>query len=250
VLTGDTHATLRPEEAAMSTTDARGAAASGPADLAPDLAPDLATVELKLEVVVLPVSDVDLAKDFYQGLGWRLDADVRFDNGFRCVQFTPPGSACSIQFGTGMTPAAPGSAQNLYLVASDIGAARDELRERGVEVSEVFRPEEPGAQYRSGGAGGRVTEPGAGHDSYRAYATFHDPDGNRWLLQEVTTRLPGRVDIAETTFTSTADLAGALRRAEAAHAEHERRTGRRDEDWPDWYAAHMVAEQVGGTPLE
>jgi catechol 2,3-dioxygenase-like lactoylglutathione lyase family enzyme len=221
----------------MSTPDVRSDDASA--------FPALATVDLKLEVVVIPVSDVEGAKDFYGRLGWRLDADLNFDNGFRGVQFTPPGSACSIQFGTGTTPAPPGSAQNLHLVVSDIGAARDELRARGVEVSEVFRPEEPGAQYRDDGGGGQVVDTDARYDSYRAYARFEDPDGNRWLLQEVTTRLPGRVDIAETTFTSTADLASALRRAEAAHGEHERRTGEADPNWPDWYAAYMVAEQVG-----
>lgn len=221
----------------MSTTDVRSDEARGPVGAA--------TVDLKLEVIVIPVADVDRAKEFYARLGWRLDADLTFDNGFRAVQFTPPGSACSIQFGIDMTPAAPGSAQGLYLVVPDIGTVRADLVARGVEVSAVFHPGAPGAQFRPDGTGLRVGEPGPGHTSYRSFATFRDPDGNGWLLQEITTRLPGRVDIAETTFTSTADLAGALRRAEAAHGEHEKRTGRRDENWPDWYAAYMVAEQVG-----
>ena len=202
------------------------------------------TAALKLEVVVIPVSDVDRAKRFYDSLGWRLDADFPFDT-FRVVQFTPPGSACSVQFGTNITPAAPGSAHGLYLVVSDIEAARAELVDRGVDVSEVFHAGEPGAQFQPNGASGRVSGPAPNHATYRSFATFSDPDGNGWLLQEVTTRLPGRIDAAETAFASTADLASALRRAEAAHGEHEKRTGQRDADWPDWYAAYMVAEQAG-----
>jgi predicted enzyme related to lactoylglutathione lyase len=202
-------------------------------------------VDLKLEAVVIPVSDVDRAKKFYGNLGWRLDADFSFDNGFRVVQFTPPGSGCSVQFGTKVTTAAPGSAQSLYLIVSDIGAARDELSGRGVAVSEVFHPGTPGAQFQRNGAGGRITGPTPNHASYSSFATFSDPDGNSWLLQEITTRLPGRIDAAETAFASTVDLAGALRRAEAAHGEHEKRTGQRDANWPDWYAAYMVAEQAG-----
>ena len=199
---------------------------------------------LKLEVVVIPVADVDRAKEFYQRLGWRLDADFPFDNGFRVVQFTPPGSGTSVQFGTKMTSAAPGSAQGLYLVVSDIGAARDQLAARGAEVSEVFHPGAPGAQFApdtSGHVGGRAPD-GA---SYGSFATFADPDGNRWLLQEVTTRLPGRVDAAVTAYASVADLAAAMRRAAAAHGAHEKRTGQADPNWPDWYAAYMVAEQAG-----
>ena len=203
------------------------------------------TVDLKLEAVVIPVADVDRAKQFYGGLGWRLDADFPFDNGFRVVQFTPPGSGCSVQFGTNITSAAPGSARGLYLIVSDIEAARDELGARGAEVSEVFHAGEPGAQFQPDGTSGRVGGPAPDHNSYSSFATFSDPDGNGWLLQEITTRLPGRIDAAETAFGSTADLAGALRRAEAAHGEHEQRTGQRDEDWPDWYAAYMVAEQAG-----
>ncbi len=199
-------------------------------------------LDLKLEVVVLPVSDVDRAKEFYGGLGWRLDADFSFDNGFRAVQFTPPGSDASIQFGTDMTSGAPGSVQNMYLIASDIEAARDELVAQGVDVSEVFHPATPGGQFHadaSGHLGGRSP------DSYLSYATFSDPDGNGWLLQEVTTRLPGRVDAAATAFGSASDLASAMRRAEAAHGEHEKRTGAADPNWPDWYAEYMVAEQAG-----
>jgi catechol 2,3-dioxygenase-like lactoylglutathione lyase family enzyme len=199
-----------------------------------------------LEAVVIPVSDVDRAKKFYGDLGWRLDADFRFDNGFRVVQFTPPGSANSIQFGTNITSAAPGSAQGLYLIVSDIDTARAALVSRGADVSEVFHPGAPGAQFKPAGTSGRVSGPAPSHQSYRSFATFNDPDGNGWLLQEVTTRLPGRIDAAETAFGSTSDLASALRRAAAAHGEHEKRTGgQRDENWPDWYAAYMVAEQHG-----
>jgi catechol 2,3-dioxygenase-like lactoylglutathione lyase family enzyme len=201
--------------------------------------------DMKLEVVVIPVSDVDRAKEFYGRLGWRLDADFRFDNGFRIVQFTPPGSACSIQFGTNITPAAAGSAQSLYLVVADIEAAREELIAQGAEVSDVFHPVTPGAQFQPDGTSGRVSGHEPNHVSYRSFARFSDPDGNGWLLQEVTTRLPGRIDLAETTFASATDLASALRRAEAAHGEHEKRIGQRDPNWADWYAAYMVAEQSG-----
>jgi catechol 2,3-dioxygenase-like lactoylglutathione lyase family enzyme len=220
----------------MTTSDVRSGGASS--------ATVVKGVDLKLEVVVIPVSNVDLAKEFYAKLGWRLDADFAFDNGFRAVQFTPPGSACSVQFGTNMTSAAPGSAQGNYLVVSDIQAARGELATRGVKVSEVFHAGTPGAQFRPDGAG-RINGPAADHATYRSYATFSDPDGNGWLLQEITSRLPGRVDRAETAFASINDLANALRRAEAAHGEHEKRTGQRDANWPDWYAAYMVAEQAG-----
>jgi catechol 2,3-dioxygenase-like lactoylglutathione lyase family enzyme len=200
---------------------------------------------MKLEVVVLPVADVERAKDFYGQLGWRLDADLRSDNGFRVVQFTPPGSGGSIQFGTNVTSAAPGSAQGLYLIVSDIEAARDELAARGAEVSEVFHAGTPGAQFQPDGTSGRVSGPAPDDASYRSFATFSDPDGNGWLLQEITTRLPGRVDSAQTAFASGADLASAMRRAEVAHGEHEKRIGAADPDWPDWYAAYMVAEQAG-----
>jgi catechol 2,3-dioxygenase-like lactoylglutathione lyase family enzyme len=198
--------------------------------------------DLKLEAVVVPVSDVDRAKEFYGGLGWRLDADFPFDNGFRIVQFTPPGSGCSVQFGTNVTSAPPGSARGLYLIVTDIEAARADLVAHGVDVSEVFHPGAPGAQFGDGGD--RVAGPGPDDGSYSTFATFSDPDGNAWLIQEVTTRLPGRVD-AETTYASADDLQGALRRAAAAHGEHEKRTGQADENWPDWYSRYMVAEQAG-----
>jgi len=201
---------------------------------------------LKLEAIVIPVSDVDRAKKFYAGLGWRLDADFPFDNGFRVVQFTPPGSECSIQFGTKVTNAAPGSAKGLYLIVSDIAAAHDELVALGVKVSEVFHAKTPGAQFQPDDKSGRVSGPAPDHATYRSFATFSDPDGNGWLLQEVTTRLPGRIDAAKTAFASAADLASAFRRAEAAHGEHEKRTGgQRDANWPEWYAAYMIAEQAG-----
>src|SRR5271155_3561863 len=177
-------------------------------------------VDMKFEVVVIPVADVDRSKAFYTKLGWRLDADFPFDNGFRVVQLTPPGSGCSVQFGTNITTAAPGSAQGLYLVVSDIAAVRSELAARGAKVSEVFHPGTPGAQFRPAGTSGRVSGPAPDHGAYRSFATFTDPDGNEWLLQEVTTRLPGRVDPAEPGFASVSDLASALRRAAAAHGEH------------------------------
>jgi catechol 2,3-dioxygenase-like lactoylglutathione lyase family enzyme len=205
----------------------------------------VARVDQKLEVVVIPVSDVDRAKQFYGNLGWRLDADFPFDNGFRVVQFTPPGSACSVQFGAKITPAAPGSAQGTYLIVSDIEAARKALVARGVKVSEVFHVATPGAQFQPDGAIGRVSGPAPDHASYRSYATFSDPDGNGWILQELTTRLPGRIDLGKTTFASANDLASALRRAAAAHGEHEKRTGQPDANWPDWYAEYMVREQAG-----
>jgi catechol 2,3-dioxygenase-like lactoylglutathione lyase family enzyme len=202
-------------------------------------------VDMKLEVVVVPVADVDQAKDFYQRLGWRLDADFPFDNGFRVVQFTPPGSGCSIQFGTNITSAAPGSAEGLYLVVPDIGAARKELAALGAEVSEVFHAGTPGAQFQPDGATGRVGGPAPDHASYGSFATFSDPDGNGWVLQEISTRLPGRVDPATTSFGSASDLASAMRRASIAHGEHEKRIGQADANWPDWYARYMVAEQAG-----
>ena len=204
--------------------------------------------DMKFEIVVIPVSDVDRAKEFYVRLGWRLDAD--YDNGsdFRIIQFTPPGSGCSIIFGKNVTAAAPGSAQGMYLIVSDIAAARDELIGRGVQTSGVFHdaggvyagPDQPFLFGRL-----RVSGPDPDHRSYRSFASFSDPDGNGWLLQEITARLPGRIDSAATSFGSLSDLASALRRAEAAHGQHEKRTGQRDENWPDWYAAYMVAEQAG-----
>ena len=209
--------------------------------------PKAKPIDMKFEIVVLPVSDIDRAKEFYSKLGWRLDAEFGNGDDFRIMQFTPPGSGCSVIFGKNVTAAAPGSAQGLYLIVSDIEAARRELLDRGVQVSEVFHNEgvytgkdEP---YLFGRA--RVSGPDAEHRSYRSFASFSDPDGNGWLFQEITTRLPGRIDATATTFASANDLASAFRRAEAAHGEHEKRTGQRDENWPDWYAAYMVAEQSG-----
>jgi catechol 2,3-dioxygenase-like lactoylglutathione lyase family enzyme len=202
-------------------------------------------VDLRLEAVVIPVADADRSKAFYAGLGWRLDADFSFDNGFRVVQFTPPGSPCSIQFGTKITDAAPGSAHGLYLIVSDIDAGRDELMSRGANVSEVFHAGAPGAQLDPDGVNGRLGGPDPDHKTYSSFATFADPDGNSWLLQEVTNRLPGRLDPTITSFSSAPDLAATLRRAAAAHAEHETRIGRTDPDWPDWYAEFMVREQSG-----
>ena len=209
----------------------------------------VASIDMKFEIVVIPVSDVDRAKEFYTRLGWRLDAD--YDNGkdFRVIQFTPPGSGCSVIFGRNVTGAAPGSAQGLYLIVPDIEAARKNLLRRGVEIGEVFHgandmyagPDEP---YLFGRI--RVSGPDREHRSYRSFASFKDPDGNGWLFQEITTRLPGRIDSTTTSFASANDLASAFRRAEAAHGEHEKRLGgQRDENWPDWYAAYMVAEQSG-----
>src|SRR6478672_12374658 len=208
----------------------------------------VARVETKLEVVVIPVSDVDRAKEFYGRLGWRLDAD--YDNGtdFRVIQFTPPGSGCSVIFGKNVTAAAPGSSQGLYLIVSDIEAVRAELLRRGVEISEVFHNEGVYAGTDEPYLFGRVrlSGPDAEHRSYRSFASFKDPDGNGWLFQELTTRLSGRIDSAATTFASANDLANAMRRAAKAHGEHEARTGgQRDENWPDWYASYMVAEQSG-----
>jgi catechol 2,3-dioxygenase-like lactoylglutathione lyase family enzyme len=208
----------------------------------------VAKFDMKFEIVVIPVSDVDRAKEFYARLGWRLDAD--YDNGkdYRIIQFTPPGSGCSVIFGRNVTAAAPGSAQGLYLIVSDIEAARANLLRRGVKISEVFHggsdvyagPDEP---YLFGRI--RVNGPDPEHRSYRSFASFMDPDGNGWLFQEINARLPGRVDATATSFASANDLAAAFRRAEAAHGEHEKRTGTRDANWPDWYAAYMVAEQSG-----
>jgi catechol 2,3-dioxygenase-like lactoylglutathione lyase family enzyme len=213
--------------------------------------PKAAPIDMKFEIVVLPVSDVDRAKEFYAKLGWRLDADYAHENDFRVLQFTPPGSGCSVVFGTNVTPAAPGSAQGLYLIVSDLAASRAELLRKGVEVSEVFHNEGVYAgtddTYLFGRA--RVSGPDPERRSYRSFASFKDPDGNGWLFQELTTRLPGRIDSTATTFASANDLASAMRRAAAAHGKHEERTGgQRDENWPDWYAAYMVAEQ-SGAPL-
>jgi catechol 2,3-dioxygenase-like lactoylglutathione lyase family enzyme len=225
----------------MSNTEVRGETAIE--------TPRARKLDMKLEVVVIPVSNVDRAKRFYDGLGWRLDADFAAGDDFRVIQFTPPGSPCSVIFGKNVTAAAPGSAQGLYLIVSDIEAARKELLGRGVEIGEVFHdaggvhagPDEP---YLFGRL--RVGGPDAEHRSYRSFASFSDPDGNGWLFQEITARLPGRVDAEGTTFTSSTELASALRRAAAAHGEHEKRTGgQHDANWPDWYAEYIVREQAG-----
>ncbi len=215
----------------------------------PALTPSPATVDMKFEIVVIPVSDIDRAKEFYQRLGWRLDADYATDDkDFRVIQFTPPGSGCSVIFGKRVTGAAPGSSRGLYLIVSDIEAARKELLERGIDVSEVFHSE--GSVYAGDDepylfGQHRVSGPDPQHGSYRSFASFHDPDGNGWLFQEITTRLPGRIDAATTTFASAKDLANAMRRASVAHGEHEKRIGAADANWPDWYAEYMVREQSG-----
>jgi len=207
----------------------------------------VAPVDMKFEIVVIPVSDVDRAKAFYAKLGWRLDAD--YDNGkdFRILQFTPPGSGCSVIFGKNVTSAVPGSAQGLYLIVSDLQAARKDLLDRGVQISEVFHNEGIYAgtdeTYLFGSV--RVSGPDPEHRSYRSFASFKDPDGNGWLFQEITTRLPGRIDSAATAFASANDLADAMRRASVAHGEHEKRIGDADANWPEWYAKYMVAEQAG-----
>jgi catechol 2,3-dioxygenase-like lactoylglutathione lyase family enzyme len=218
----------QPRELHMSTTEVRSE---------PEVAAARAlTVDLKLEVVAIPVAEVDRAKRFYGGLGWRLDADFVRGDALRIVQFTPPGSACSIHFGVGVTSAAPGSAQGLYLVVSDIETARTELAGRGVEVSEVFHRH----------ADGLLSGPDPARRSYNSFVSFSDPDGNGWLVQEVTARLPGRVDAGNTRFASSAELASALRRAAAAHGEHEKRIRAADPNgWPDWYAEYIVREQAG-----
>jgi len=208
----------------MSTAVVPGKSATGAASTG--------KVDMKLEVVVIPVSDVDRATKFYASLGWRQDVTPP---GSGVVQFTPPGSGCSVQWGAGRTTAAPGSAQGLWLIVSDLQAAIDQLAAAGVRVDKVFHIGDTGP------AGGLDPE----RRTYRSFASFHDPDGNQWLFQEITARLPGRLDPGATTFADAADLASAMRRAETAHGEHEKRTGQRDAAWADWYAEYMVAEQTG-----
>ncbi len=207
----------------------------------------VAPVDMKFEIVVIPVSDVDRAKEFYAKLGWRLDADFANGKDFRIIQFTPPGSGCAIIFGKNVTAAAPGSAQGLYPIVSDIQTARQALLDRGIQISEVFHNDGVYAGTDEPFLFGRVRVSGADpeHRSYRSFASFRDPDGNGWLFQEITARVAGRVDPAATTFASVNDLASAMRRASAAHGEHEKRIGAADPNWPDWYAAYMVAEQSG-----
>ena len=210
----------------MSSTEVRGQGATRDASAR--------TIDMKLEVVVIPVSDIDRAREFYKSLGWRLDVTPP---GSGVVQLTPPGSGCSVQFGANRTTAAPGSAQGLWLIVSDLRAALDRLAAAGVAADDVYHV----------GDSGKASGPDPQRRSYRSFASFHDPDGNRWLIQEITTRLPGRIDSAATTFGSAGDLANAMRRASAAHGEHEKRIGAADPNWPDWYASYMVAEQSGGT---
>ena len=215
----------------MSTTEVRGGEAIDNSSVG--------KVDMKLEVVAIPVSNVDRSKEFYAGLGWRLDIDADLGNGYRVVQFTPPGSGCSIAFGSGVTPAEAGSAHHLELVVSDIVAAREALAALGAKPTEVFHgsPFNPAA---------RVNGPDPERKSYMSYAIFQDPDGNSWTVQEITTRLPGRIDSDATSFSSPNDLASAMRRASAAHDQHEKRHGGEyDVNWPDWYAAYMVAEKSG-----
>jgi catechol 2,3-dioxygenase-like lactoylglutathione lyase family enzyme len=206
----------------------------------------VANVNMKLEVQIIPVSDIDRSKEFYTRLGWRLDADDSPLEGLRIVQFTPPGSATSVTFGKGVIRAAPGSAE-AGLIVSDIEAAHQELVGRGILVTDIWHgpPFPPEA---------RQPGPDPNHTSYASFFSFDDPDGNTWLVQEVTTRLPGRIDAHETAFSSEAELSAALRRAEAAHGEREKRNGHalqeglaerlHDQGWAAWYAAYMAAEQA------
>jgi catechol 2,3-dioxygenase-like lactoylglutathione lyase family enzyme len=221
-----------PREDAMSSTEVRSDQTNDPV---------VERADMKLETIVLPVSDVDRAKEFYEGLGWRLDADIA-GGALRLLQFTPPGSGCSIQFGTGLTSAGPGTAECL-LVVSDIEAAHADLVDHGFEPSEVFHDASGG--YNRFDPDTRASGPDPQRRTYASFMELTDPDGNVWQFQEITSRLPGRVDPATTTYSSVADVAGALRRASAAHGEHEARIGQADENWPDWYAAYMVAEQSG-----
>jgi catechol 2,3-dioxygenase-like lactoylglutathione lyase family enzyme len=193
----------------------------------------MAKIDQKIEVTIFPVADVDRAKDFYLKLGWRLDADFTFP-GLRVVQVTPYGSACSLQFGTKLTSAVPGSGKG-YIIVSDIVAARGAMLAAGVQVGEFFH------LGQNGPAPGLDPE----RRTYRSRAEFKDPDGNSWVLQEITSRLPGRVEPGPTSFASASDLASALKRAALAHGQHEARIGQRDESWPAWYAEYMVREQSG-----
>ena len=201
-------------------------------------------VDMKLEVVLVPVSDVERAAAFYRKLGWRQDADTGKGDERR-LQFTPPGSPCSIII-RGVGPAVPGTTQFLHLVVSDIVAAREELVRKGIDASEVFHDVAGGFNRFDRNA--RASGPDPQRRSYASFVTFNDPDGNGFVLQEITTRIPGRIDSKATSYSSVADLADAMRRAEKAHGEHEKRIGAADANWPDWYAAYMVAEQ-NGKPL-
>jgi len=222
----------------MSTVLEDAETAAGPAEAE--------MIDMKLEVIVLPVSDVDRAASFYRELGWRVDADIATDNGGRILQFTPPGSPCSILIGTGLTPSAPGTAQFVHLIVSNIEAARAELIGRGVDASEIFHDAAGG--YNRFDPAVRASGPDPERRSYASFVTFSDPDGNGWILQEITNRFPGRLDPDVTSFASVRDVADALRRASVAHGEHEKRIGAADPNWADWYAAYIVAEQAG-SPL-
>jgi catechol 2,3-dioxygenase-like lactoylglutathione lyase family enzyme len=210
-------------------------------------------VDLKLEVIPLPVADVDRAKEFYTRAGWRLDADTSPSDDLRTVQMTPPGSPCSVIFGKNITSTAPGSAQGMHLIVADIEAALKGLAEHGIATSSAYhcrsgfacRWGDAGGTFRGAGADGRCDGPAPDRTSYGSFASFQDPDGNTWILQEVTTRRPGRIDTGITAFTSASDLAEAMRRASAAHGRHEERIGKADPDWPDWYAEYMAREQAG-----
>lgn len=201
-------------------------------------------IDMKLEAIVLPVADVDRAAAFYTGLGWRVDADIRTAEGGRILQFTPPGSPASILIGTGLTPSAPGSARFIHLIVSDIVAARADLVAHGAAPGEVFH--DAGGGYNRFDPAVRASGPDPERRSYASFLTFADPDGNEWVLQEITSRFPGRIDSGVTSFASPRDLADALRRAAAAHGEHEAKAGAADPDWPEWYARHLAAEQAGG----
>jgi catechol 2,3-dioxygenase-like lactoylglutathione lyase family enzyme len=203
-------------------------------------------IDLKLEAIVIPVSDVDRAFFFYTKLGWRVDADIRSDDGGRILQFTPPGSPCSVLLGTRLTPSPPGSTQFVHLIVSDIVAARADLVGRGIEASEVFH--DAGGGYNRFDPAVRASGPDPKRRSYASFVTFSDPDGNGWVLQEITTRLPGRIDRGITSYASTSDIAAALRRAAAAHGEHEKAIGAADPEWPLWYAHFLAAEQAPSLP--
>ncbi|NNC10303.1 glyoxalase [Planctomonas sp. JC2975] len=196
---------------------------------------------MKLEVVVLPVSDADRALGFYQRLGWKLDVDLAVADDYRVIEFTPPASPTSIIFGVGVTDAEPGSSRGLMIVVDDIEATRADLLARGVEVSEIFH--DATGVFHHAGTTARVPGLAPNRGSYGSFLSFEDPDGNQWFVQEVTTRIPGR--IARTSYDTPQELAVALRRAAAAHGEHEARIGHEDADWPDWYAEYMVREQAG-----
>jgi catechol 2,3-dioxygenase-like lactoylglutathione lyase family enzyme len=225
----------QPREAAMSSAEVRSTEATAEASVG--------QIDMKLEVVVIPVSDVNRAADFYERLGWRKDADI-VNGDSRLLQLTPPGSPCSIIFGTGITPSAPGSTQFLHLVVSDIEAARDDLLAGGADPSEVYHDARGG--YDRFDPNARASGPDPERRSYASFVTFNDPDGNGWVLQEITTRFAGRIDSDETAFASVSDLASAMRRASIAHGEHEKRIGEADANWPEWYAEYIVAEQAGG----